>query len=263
MAVAPSAAHLIVYYTGAGSNSDPTLSIGGDISSQKLTHQSVTGSLPTGITVLDAFGNGVGVGTLTYTSSTTSIQWQPYLGSIGTAVDISVSGNYFIQGASNGGGIAITVDAANLPTSNSSSSLTIANQTQKYFTNVTKALSDTGVTRYHAFAIKNTHSTDPIIGIKLFISANTPGADNITLYLDPLAAGDGSTTSPTPVANETTAPAGATWVAPDSATHADALSVGDLTAGQVRFFWMREVVPAGVSTSTDANTFALGCYLRA
>ena len=259
----PTLADLHLYYTGAGSNSTTTLSIGGDISSVRVTSQSTSGlDTLSGVTIDDAVGNGVGAGTLTYTASTTSLTWQPFGGSVGTAVNVGTNGTYAIQGGSNGGALLITVVAASLPTNNVSNTITVANRTEKFFLNQTKAESDAGVTKYHCFAIKNVHATLPIVGIKLWVSENTPGADTMALYLDPLTAGDGSTTSPTPVANENTAPTASTFVTPDSVSHADVLSVGTLTAGQVRFFWVRQLTPAGVSTKTTANTFKLGMFMR-
>lgn len=258
-----SLADLRLFYSGGGSNSDTTLSIGGAISSTRVTSQSASfsGALASAITINDAMGNAEGAGTLTYTASTGKATWQPYGGSVGTAVTINANGTYFLQGGNNGGGLDVTVAAANLPTSTTSASVTIANRTEKFFLSQTKAESDAGVTKYHCFAIKNTHASLTITGIKLWISENTPGADNIALYLDPIAASNGAT-GPTAVANENTAPSGATWVVPDSLTHTDALSVGTLTSGQCRFFWIRQVTPAGVDTITTANTFKIGIYMR-
>ena len=262
--MAISAADLKIYYTGAGSNSTPSLSIGGDISSVQVLSQTVTGlTTLTGVTINQGLGNSEGTGTLTYTQSTGSLTWTPPSGSIGTAVVVSTNGDYFIQGGSNGGALAITVVAASLPTSNVSNTLTVTNLEEKFFSHTTKAESLAGVTKYHAFAIKNTHATDSMVAIKLWVAENTPGEDTCALYLDPLAAGDGSTTSPTAVANENTAPAASTFVTPDSATHADVLSVGTLTAGQVRFFWVRQLVPANVTTAYPDNTFKLGLAVSA
>lgn len=259
----PSLADLNLFYTGAGSNSTPSLSIGDDISSARIFSQSCSAPTTlTGVSIVDGMGNGVGAGTLTYTAASKTLTWQPYGGTVGTAVDVSTNGTYFIQGGNNGGGLAVTVTAASLPTSNVSNTITVANRTQQFFADTTKAESDAGVTKYHCFAIKNNHATDPIVGIKLYISENTPGQDTMALYLDPLAAGNGITASPTAVANENTAPGGSTFVSPDSAVHADALAVGTLNAGQVRFFWVRQTTPAGITTPTPNNTFKLGMYMK-
>ncbi|MGZ4972499.1 MAG: hypothetical protein ACXWDN_07050 [Limisphaerales bacterium] len=262
MAHDPNLANLAVYYSGGGANSTLSASIGGAISSSRVLSQTATGVTMTGVTVADAEGNGVGDGILTYTASSHSFTWTPYAGTTGDAVVVAEDGVYSIQGGSNGGALLITVVFASLPTSTTSDTITIANQTQKFFADITKAEADTGVIKYHCFAIKNTHATLPIVGIKLYIAANTPGADTKTLYLDPIVAGTGGT-GPTAVANENTAPAASTFVAPTSATHASALDVGTLTAGQCRFFWIKEDVPVSTSTATAVNTFSLGIYARA
>ena len=259
----PTLADLQLFYSGGGSNSNTTISIGGAISSARILSQSATGiTTLTGVTIDDALGNGVGAGTLTYTSSSKTLTWQPYGGSVGTAVDVSANGKYFIQGANSGGGLCVTVVAASLPTSNTTNVVTIANQTEKLFLNQTKAESNAGVTKYHCFAIKNTHATLNMIEVTLWVAENTPGADTCALYLDPIVAGTGGT-GPTAVANETTAPAASTFVTPDSATHADALNIGTLTPGQCRFFWVRQLTPANVTTATAANTFKVGVSMRA
>jgi hypothetical protein len=259
----PTLADLKLYYSGGGSNAVTTLSIGGAISSARVTSQAATApTTVTGVTINDALGNDVGVGTLSYTASTTSLRWQPYNGSSGTAVDVSAGGDFFIQGANSGGGLCVTVVAANLPTSNTTNSITISNQTEKLFLNQSKSESNVGVTKYHCFAIKNAHATMDMIEVKLWIAENTPGADTNSLYLDPLVASNGAV-GPTAVANENTAPGGSTFVTPDSATHADVLSVGTLTAGQCRFFWVKQLTPASVTTATLENTFKIGVSMRA
>lgn len=262
MAHDPNLANLAIYYSGSGSNSVPSLSIGGAISSSRVLSQTTSGVTMTGVTVTDAVGNGVGDGTLTYTASSHSFTWTPFAGTTGTAVVVAEDGVYSIQGGSNGGALLVTIVFASLPTATTSDVITVANQTQKFFADQTKAESDTGVIKYHCFAIKNTHATLPVVDIKLYIAANTLGADNMTLYLDPIVAGAGGT-GPTAIINENTAPGSSTFVAPDSATHASALAVGTLTSGQCRFFWIKQETPASVTTATPVNTFSLGIYARA
>jgi hypothetical protein len=259
----PTLADLQLFYTGGGSNSTPALSIGGAISSARILSQLATGlTTLTGVVIDDALGNTEGSGTLSYNATTTALTWQPPLGSTGPAVNVSGGGRFFIQGAAAAGGVCVTVNAVALPTSNVNNSIVIANRTQQFFANQSKAESDAGVNKYHGFAIKNNHATDPMVDITLWVAENTPGADTCLLYLDPLAASNGAT-GPTAVANENTSPVGATFVTPTSPTHASALNVGTLTAGQVRFFWVHQLTPAGITTKTEKNTFKLGLYMRA
>lgn len=258
----PTLADLQIYYSGAGSNSTPSASIGGAASSVRVLSQTASAlTTLTGVVIDDAAGNSPGAGTLTYTASTTSFTWQPFGGSTGTAVVANANGRYFIQGANNGGGLCITVTFASLPTATTSNTVTIANQTQKLFADQTKAESDAGVTKYHCFFVKNAHLTLPMVDVKVYIAANTPGGDTNAVFLDPLAAGTGAS-GPTAVVNENTAPAASTFVVPDSITHADVLNIGTLTAGQGRFVWIRQLTPSGITVATPVNTFSLGLYLR-
>ena len=255
------ASHLKWYYTGGGANSTLSSSIGGAISSVALALQTVTGTPPSGVTINGGLGNTPGAGTLTYTASTKTLFWQGFGASVGTGVVVDTDGQYFIQSAAAGsGGLSVTVVASTLPGSNGTYPLTVSNATEKMFLNVSKDDSNTGKSFYHCFALKNT-SADKIIDIKVFMSENTPGADTITMYLDPLAASNGAT-GPTAVADENTAPAGSTFVNPTSSTHADVLSVGTLLTTEVRFVWFHELIPANVSTATDPNTWKVGISAR-
>jgi len=208
-------------------------------------------------------GNAVGAGTLTFTLTGQTLKWTPYLGTIGTAVAVGADGRYFIQGAGTGaGGLCITVVASSLPSGNVSDTITIANRTNKLFVDVTKAESLTGVTKYHCFAVKNAHASDPMTAILAWVAANTPGADNITIALDTLAAGAGGT-GPTAVTNENTAPAVLTFVNPTSSTASDVLAIGTLTYGQCRFIWLKQLVPPNTLEATPVNTFSLGLSITA
>ncbi len=254
-----------LFHTGGGSNSDLTVDIGGDISSVRVLNQSTTGlSLVTGVTADDASGNAVGAGTLSFTASGTTATWAPPGGSAGTAVNIGANGRYCLQGAGTGAGcLFITVTAASLPSGNVSDTITVANRLNTMFADVTKAQALSGLTVYHCFAVKNCHATDSMVNVLEWIAANTPGQDNITIGLDPLAAGDGATTSPTAVANENTAPSNVTFVNPTSISDANALAVGTLTAGQVRFIWFKLLVPPNVSAAQAVNTFNRGYSITA
>lgn len=257
----PTLADLQIFYTGGGANTTPSASIGGAISSGRIYSQSCTAFGPlSGVTIVDGLGNGVGEGTMTFSASAKTLTWQPYGGSVGSAVNVAADGLYFIQGANSGGGLAVQVVAASLPTSNVTDKSTVSNQTQKFFIDTTKAESDAGFSKYHCFAIKNTHATEPMVNVTLWVSENTPGSDTWSLALDPLAASNGAV-GPTAVANETTSP-GLTFVTPVSRTDSNALAVGTLTAGQVRFFWIKNLTPSGITEEELVNTFKLGVYAR-
>jgi hypothetical protein len=175
---------------------------------------------------------------------------------------VSTDGVYYIQGASSGGALCVTVVAASLPGANASDSITVATIANKLFADVTKAQSLSGLTVYHCFFDKNKHATDSMLNVLTWIASNTPGLDGITIGLDPLAASTGGT-GPTAVANENTAPAGVTFVNPTSNVDANVLNGGTLTAGQGRFIWIKLLVPPNCTTATPLNTYSLGVGITA
>ena len=257
-------ADLGIYYTGAGSNSDPALSIGGDISSARILPQSASAlTTLTGVTINWGAGNITGgAGTLSYNSSTKKMTFTPYGGSVGTAIDASANITTWVQGSNNGGGLSVTIVAASLPSATISNSVTFTTTTEKWFKNLTADETDAGVTKYHCFAVKNLHATVKMKSVKLYRALDTVAQDVLSMFLDPLAVGDGSTTSPTPVANENTAPGSSTFVTPNTKDHTDALDVGTLLAGEVRFFWIKQDVPSGIEEETENNIFEIGAYVR-
>ena len=256
------------YLTGGASNSDVTASTGGIVSSTEVLSQTGTGlTTLTGVTINNAMGNDVGDGTLTYTSTAQTLTWTPYNGTTGTAVDVSADGTYYIQGGSNGGALVVTVVAASLPSSTISNTVTIANQDQKMFVDVTKAQSDAGTTFYHCFAVRNT-GTDEKKSVTIWIDTNTPGQDNIALgYSTSVTAGDAATTGLfTDTTSETTAPTAETVVYSAPTTKATGIVLGDLSGSagstHTRCFWVRLTVPAGVDEEYLNNYFHIGFYAK-
>lgn len=241
------------YLSGGGSNTSPAASLGGAISSSRILNQTASRvtSLITGVTINDAFGNPLGTGTLTFSASTKTITWTPPTSSIGTAVDISVSGSYSIQGANNGGVLAITVVASSLPGSNISDSVIITALPNALWADVSKQQSNSGVVQYRCEYIKNTHSADTMVDFKVWIAANATGQDSVAIGLDPAGIAGTAVT----IANETTAPVGVVFSAPSAAAP---LTVGDLDFGEYIAVWIRRTVPAGVTVATPADGYQLG-----
>jgi hypothetical protein len=256
-----SMAELKIFLTGGAANASVPDSTGGAVSSTEIVSQTSSGiSTLTGVTISGASGNAEGDGTLAYNATAKTITWTPPSGTTGSSVDISVSGTYFVQGGSSGGALVITVVAANLPSSSVSNTISIVNADEKMFTNVSKDLSYTGVTRYHCFAIKNT-GTDAKKDVIIWISSNTPGQDTISIGVGAGAAGDGTSTGiDTDTTDETDAPSGVTFTAPTTQT--TGLSVGDLSGSagstHTRCFWIKQLVPAGVDQEYLNNTFRIG-----
>jgi hypothetical protein len=240
---------------------------GGIILSQLAT---ATTSTITGVTLGDASGNAIGSGTLTYTYSATAptLQWTPYQGSIGTAVNVASNGTYMLQGGNDGGTLQVTVVAASLPGSNKTDTIAITAQDQKIFDDILKTESDSGKTYYRCVYLYNsgsTATTDDKIDCEVYIDTNTPGDDVISIGLATQAPDTGGATGvsgtnyPPAVADEFTAPAGVTFSQPTEAAPLTAFDLSS-TSGSTyaKAIWIKREVPAGTYTAYTANSFRLG-----
>lgn len=259
--------------TGAG-NTDPTVSLGGVLTSQVVLSQTATASASpiSGVTLGDAAGNAIGTGTLTFTYSATAptLQWTPPSGSIGTAVNVASNGTYALTGGNDGGTLIVTIVAASLPGANKTDTITIAYQDQKIFDDVTKAQSDTGFTDYRCIYIKNTGTvatTDDKKDIELWISQNTPGLDVISIGLavegPSTGAGSVGVDYPAIIASETTAPAGVTFSSPTESSPLTAFTLSS-TAGSThsKAIWIKREVPAGTYTQYNSNNFVISYNVK-
>lgn len=262
-----SMAELELRLTGGASNSDVTVSTGGIVSSTEIIQQTGTGlTTLSGVTIERAMGNAEGDGTLTWNSSAETFTWTPKNGTTGTAVSVTADGTYFIQGGSDGGALVITVVYASLPTSTTSNTVTVANNENVMFDDVSKDDSYAGITRYHIFAFKNT-GTDAKKDVKLWINANTPGQDTINIGISTsVTAGDGATTGLfVDTTDETSAPAETvSYVAPT--TEATAIDIGELSGSagstHTRQFVVKQIVPSNVDEEYLDNNFTLAYSAR-
>lgn len=117
------------------------------------------------------------------------------------------------------------------------------------FDNVTSAEAAAGDTEYRCLYLLNNHGTLSLQSAKVWVQVNTPNA-NTTIEIGlGTSAINGVEQS---VANENTAPTGVTFsAAPDEA---NALSIGDLSAGAAKAIWIKRIVSAGAAASTDGFT---------
>lgn len=112
-----------------------------------------------------------------------------------------------------------------------------------------------GRTEYRCFYVRNGHGSLTALGTKLWINANTPGAD--TTFEVGLGTSAISGTEQT-VANETTAPSGVTFSA--AASEGAALSIGDLAPGETKAIWVKLIVSAAAAGPvTETFTFRTKC----
>ncbi len=207
----------------------------------------------TGVVIDDAMGNAVGDGSLFFDFSAGTLRWTPPGGVAGSVVDVSVDGTYGIQGGNDGGVLLVTITAASLPSSDQTNVIAIVNETEKIFDDVTKAESQTGITKYRGLYWENADAADSILDARFWIDTNTPGQDVIAI-----ADGDEAVNVALEViADENTAPAGPAFTGPSDYTGGIALPA-TMAFSDYKGWWIRETVPAGVTEAVVANAFRIG-----
>lgn len=252
-------AYLELRLSGGPSNSDPNASLGSYMSSTAL--RSKTGTISGtpnigGLTLFDAPGSANGAGTLTYTAATTSLQWTPNSGTIGSAINVGANGKYAIPGSAGYLFVEVT-DYTQLPNSGvTTDTVTVAQISNNLFDDVTKIESYSGDIEYRCVYALNTHPTDPFIGVKVYVSGQPEGADDVDIGIGSIT-GDGLTTGVASlVANENTAPSPVVTFSRPSSIGA-ALDLGILNAGNARAIWQKRTVPAQTYTSTPVDIATL------
>jgi hypothetical protein len=100
----------------------------------------------------------------------------------------------------------------------------------------------TGDTEYRAFFVKNTNATDTAYACKIWIASNTVAT---ATSLQIAVCDEGVANTIETVGNESTAPTGPTF--DDAEDEANALTIGDLAAGEAFGIWVKRVV---TSTTT-------------
>jgi hypothetical protein len=117
------------------------------------------------------------------------------------------------------------------------------------FDTVSSAEGAAGDVEYRCVYFFNDHPTLTLEAAKVWIQANTPSADT-TIDIGLAAAGASATE--TAVANESTAPAGVTFLA--AANEGTALSLGNLAPDAYHGVWVRRTVTAGAAAASDTFT---------
>ena len=122
------------------------------------------------------------------------------------------------------------------------------------FDTISDAENKGSVIDYRCFFVVNTHATDTMPGLKVWIKAQVPGAASASIAVDPNPATPiGSTTAQAAViATETTTPSGMTFSAP--VTDATALIIGDLPAGSCRAIWVKRAAADSPALAGDGVT---------
>lgn len=254
-------AYLEFRLSGGASNSDPTTSLGGLMSSQTLASFDVTGiSAITGVTVLDAPNTvpiGLDLGPLTaalaYDAGTTSLTYTgPYTTSgPGDAMNVGTNGRYvLVSGGVEGELLHVDVTAASLPVANQTDTLSIADPALQLFADVSSADAAAGATHYRCVYLYNAHPTDSFTNVQVWAT----GAVH-SVGLDLAGAGDGASTGVADtVADEDTAPDPTVTFLSDTTPAV----IGTLAAGEAHAVWVKRVIPsATLAVTFDAVTLGI------
>jgi len=110
------------------------------------------------------------------------------------------------------------------------------------FDNVSSAETTTGDTEYRCLYVKNTHATLTLQSAKVYINTNTPSGDTSAEIGLGSSAVNGTEQT---VANESTAPTSVTFST--AAGSGNALSIGNIPAGQHKAIWVKRIVNAGAA----------------
>jgi hypothetical protein len=111
---------------------------------------------------------------------------------------------------------------------------------------------------YRVFFVQNAHGSLTWESAVIYLSSEVAGGANIAMGLDTtgnVSATSASAQTVARPADETAAPSGITFSAPT--TKGTGLSIGNLTAGQVRAIWVRRTNTNSSAVDNDGGTFTV------
>lgn len=126
------------------------------------------------------------------------------------------------------------------------------------FDQVSAAESAAGDTEYRCIYLQNNSGSDTAINAEVWIAVNTANANN------DIAIGLGSSSIngiEQTVADESSAPSSVTFSSADG--EENALSIGNIPAGEHKALWIRRNVTAGGSAASDTATITFRCETTA
>lgn len=127
----------------------------------------------------------------------------------------------------------------------------------EWFDDISGAENAASTVDYRGFFVHNSNGANPYVNAVLYISAETAGGASIAIWPDSTAISALGSASPQmlTIANETTAPAGASFSSPTTAGTGLSLSTS-LTNGFVKGFWIRRTAANTAALSNDGATLA-------
>lgn len=138
----------------------------------------------------------------------------------------------------------------------------VTNTLANLFDNVSAVEAAAGDVEYRCAYLKNTHGTDTLNAVKLWVESNTPSSGTIiAIALDPAGITNG-VSPPAVVASpldENSPPPGVDFnLSPLPVDQASAITIGNMVAGSCIAVWFRRTVTAGAAAAAhDASTYRI------
>lgn len=113
-----------------------------------------------------------------------------------------------------------------------------------------------GTVRYRCVFVRNTHATLTATDVRVYLPNGDPaGGATVAIALDTTAVSaiGAAAAQALEVANDTTAPAGLTWVTPT--TYAAGIVLGNLAPNQCRAYWIRRTATNSAPVTAESVLF--------
>jgi len=235
-------------YSGGPSNGDHNLSLGGAISSVRVTAQLITVTNPIpGVSVLHSSGSAVGTdGFLRYDATANTFSYEAPVSATGLATAApTADGRMSLYDATNEKQLDIEVTLASLPTSGiTTANIALADNPNQMYLNHSGADSANGKIDYRCFYFINTHPTESPLSLRVYMDDATTGVDQIRLGIG-TSAKNGIEPA---IANELIIPDEVLFAAYTTPTDAGSIRLPILGPGEFQAFWLRrDLFPANTT----------------
>lgn len=174
-------------------------------------------------------------------------------------MSISSSDIVFRYSTTSGSAGDTTAGAAATSLGKYASTTVVATGANGLFDDVSGAENAASTVDYRCIFVLNNHATLTLQNATVYISSEVSGGTSIALAVDNIAASakGGSSAQAAQIANETTAPSGVGAFSSPT-TQATGISIGNLTAGQVRGIWVRRTAANTAALDADGVTIGVG-----
>ena len=219
------------YLSGGYGNTSPGASLGGAFSGHLVDSQAVSGTPFSGVSLVKAYGNAVGDGTLDYTVGDNTLRWKDKDNQFGDAVEV-LSDNEYALRSDVFGTLRVNVVASNLPVSNANSLITIANIQNEIYSDISYQQHYSGLVRHVCLFIKN--ESTKTLKVYLWIDQQPSSGDNEDLLIGLDAAANNQ--AATQINDTRNTPPNVLFFNPHQIS--EALNM-NLFAGDYKAFWVK------------------------